>query len=396
MLIIAVIVIIFALVYLDDKLGRLILRNGRKKVVYPKRRSDMALYVNGRHLFADYFAELRRARDHIHILFYIIKHDETTAPFFQLLKEKAAEGVEVRLLTDWVGSLGLPKTLIRSLKASGVEFAYARPPRFPFFIYRLNRRNHRKITVIDGKVGYMGGFNIGREYSGKDANIGEWRDYHLKISGEGVHDLQEQFLHDWEEATGKTVADKRRYFPPLHAGAIRHQLVATDGAALEEQYIDAIRQAKREIMIGSPYFIPSRPLFDELMRAIRRGVRVTVIVPLRADHLFVREAAYPYFYQMLKAGARIYRFYQGFYHAKTIVVDEEWCDVGTANFDRRSLFLNGEINCYVFDRAFTQVVKRAIQRDLTRAEPLTLDFWRKRSLLDRGKESISQLISAWL
>ncbi|AGT33761.1 cardiolipin synthetase [Geobacillus genomosp. 3] len=396
MAVIAVIAIIFMLIYLDDKLGQLAFRNGRKKVVYPERRSDITLYVNGRHLFSDYFAELRRARDHIHILFYIIKSDETTTPFFQILREKAAEGVKVRVLVDWVGSLGLPKALIRSLRASGVEFAYARPPRFPFFIYRLNRRNHRKITVVDGKVGYMGGFNIGREYNGKDANFGEWRDYHLKISGEGVHDLQEQFLHDWEEATGKTVADKPRYFPPLRAGAIRHQLVATDGAALEEQYIDVIRHAKKEIVIGTPYFIPSRPLFNELMRAIKRGVRVTVLVPLKADHLFVREAAHPYFYQMLQAGARVYRFYQGFYHAKTIVVDEEWCDVGTANFDRRSLFLNSEINCYVFDRAFTRLVRQAIERDLTRAEPLTLDFWRNRSLLDRGKESISQLISAWL
>lgn len=396
MVVIAVIAIIFVLIYLDDKLGQLSFRNGRKKVVYPERRSDIALYVNGRHLFADYFAELHRARDHIHILFYIIKSDETTTPFFQILKEKAAEGVKVRVLVDWVGSLGLPKALIRSLRASGVEFAYTRPPCFPFLIYRLNRRNHRKITVIDGRIGYIGGYNIGREYNGKDANFGEWRDYHLKISGEGVYDLQEQFLHDWEEATSKTVADKHRYFPELPAGAIRHQLVATDGSALEEQYIHAIRHAKKEIMIGTPYFIPSRPLFNELMRALKRGVRVTVLVPLKADHLFVREAAYPYFYRMLKAGARVYRFYQGFYHAKTIVIDEEWCDVGTANFDRRSLFLNGEINCYVFDRAFTRLVKQVIERDLTRSEPLTLDFWRNRSLLDRGKESISQLISAWL
>ncbi|MGJ3221786.1 cardiolipin synthase [Geobacillus thermoleovorans] len=396
MSVISVIAIVLLLVYLDDKLGQFIFRNGRKKVVYPERRSDISLYINGRHLFSDYFAELGRARDHIHVLFYIIKNDETSAPFFQILKEKAAAGVKVRVLTDWIGSFGLPKALIRSLEESGVEFAYARKPRFPFFIYRLNRRNHRKITVIDGRVGYIGGFNIGREYNGKDANFGEWRDYHLKVNGEGVHDLQEQFLHDWEEATGRTVPDKHRYFPPLPAGAIRHQLVATNGAALEEQFIEVIRQAKKEIMIGSPYFIPSRPLFNELMQALRRGVRVTVLVPLKADHLFVKEAAYPYFYRLLKAGARIYRFYQGFYHAKTLVIDEEWCDVGTANFDRRSLFLNGEINCYVFDRAFTRLVKRAIERDLLRAEPLTVDFWQKRSLLDRGKQSISQLISAWL
>ncbi|MGZ0087374.1 cardiolipin synthase [Caldibacillus thermoamylovorans] len=390
------IVILFALIYLDDKLGQLVFQNRRKNVVYPQRRSDLSLFVNGNHLFSDYFAELGRARDHIHILFYIIKNDEMTAPFFQLLKKKAAEGVKVRVLVDWVGGLGLPRALVRSLAKSGVEFACARPPRFPFLIYRLNRRNHRKITVIDGRVGYIGGFNIGREYSGKDTNFGEWRDYHIKMNGEGVCDLQKQFLHDWEEATGQTVLDNSRYFPALPAGAVRHQLIATDGSALEEQYIEAIRRAKKEIMIGSPYFIPSRPLFHELIKALERGVRVTVLVPLKADHLFVREAAYPYFAQLLEAGAHVYRFYQGFYHAKTLIIDDEWCDIGTANFDRRSLFFNSEINCYVFDRAFTHLVKQAFKRDLTRSEPLTLAVLERRSLLDRGKQSISQLISAWL
>jgi cardiolipin synthase A/B len=395
MIVFFVIVIILALIFLDDKLGTFVFQHRNKKIVYPRRHSDISFFINGTHLFSDYFAEIRQAKHHIHILFYIIKDDEASEPFFQLLKQKAKEGVRVRLLVDWVGSFGLPKALIRSLKASGIEFAYTYKPRFPFFFYWLNRRNHRKITVIDGKIGYIGGFNIGREYVGKDPNFGEWRDYHLKITGEGVHDLQTQFLRDWEEATNTAIA-KAEYFPPLQAGAIAHQLVAKDGHALEQHFIDFIGRAKKEIIIGSPYFIPSRPVMNALLDALRRGVNVTVLVPLKADHLLVKEAAYPYFYRLLKAGARIYRFYQGFYHAKTIVVDEECCDIGTANFDKRSLFFNSEINCYIHDRDFVQKVKKAIAHDLARSEPLTPDFWKKRTLWERGKESIATLLSAWL
>jgi cardiolipin synthase len=395
MIVFFVIAIILALIYLDGKLGRLVFQHKNKKIVYPRRHSDISFFINGTHLFSDYFAEIRKAKHHIHILFYIIKDDETSQPFFQLLKQKAKEGVRIRILVDWVGSFGLPKALIRSLKASGIEFAYTRKPRFPFFFYWLNRRNHRKITVIDGKIGYVGGFNIGKEYLGKDPNFGEWRDYHLKITGEGVYDLQTQFLRDWEEAT-KTTFAKDEYFPPLQAGAIAHQLVAKDGNALEQHFIDVIGRAKKEIIIGSPYFIPSRSVMNALLDALRRGVNVTVLVPLKADHLLVKEAAYPYFYRLLKAGARIYHFYQGFYHAKTMVVDAEWCDIGTANFDKRSLFLNSEINCYIYDRDFVQKVKKAIANDLARSERLTLDFWKKRTLWDRGKESISTLLSAWL
>jgi cardiolipin synthase A/B len=395
MIVLFVIVIILALIYLDDKLGEYFYKKKKEKIVYPERQSDLSFFINGTHLFADYFAEIRKATHHIHILFYIVKTDEISQQFFQLLKQKAEEGVRVRLLVDWVGSFGLPKKLIRSLKESGIEFAYAHKPRFPFFFYRLNRRNHRKITVIDGKIGYIGGFNIGKEYVGQDPKFGEWRDYHLKIVGEGVGDLQMQFCRDWKEATNISIVEDQ-YFPPLQKGTVSHQLAATNGYLLEQQFIDFIRQAKKELIIGSPYFIPSSAVMNALLDALSRGVKVTILVPLKADHLFVKEAAYPYFYRLLKAGAHIYRFYQGFYHAKTMVIDEDCCDIGTTNFDKRSFFLNSEINCYIYDRNFVQQVKEAIRHDLARSEPLTLDFWKKRTLWQRGKESISTLLSAWL
>lgn len=389
------VVAILLLVALDEWLGRRRKRHAPKKE-YPLRKSDMTLFTNGHHLFADYFLEIQKATHHIHVLFYIVKTDDISQQFFSLLQQKAKEGVEVRLLVDWIGGFRLPRKTIRSLKKSGVRFAFSQKPSFPYFFYQLNRRNHRKITVIDGNIGYIGGFNIGKEYVGQDVNFGDWRDYHLKICGEGVIDLQAQFFDDWKMATKERGPTKKQYFPPLPSGTVVHRFIATNGDGLEEDFARLIRQAKREIIIGSPYFIPGKKVMEALIDARKRGVAVTIVVPLKADHLFVKEAAFPYFYRLLKKGAHIYRFYQGFYHAKTIIVDDDICDIGTANFDKRSFFLNGEMNCFIYDKEFTEQMKRVIRHELSRSEPLTLDWWKKRSIWERGKESISTLLSQWL
>ncbi|QPA30862.1 cardiolipin synthase [Thermaerobacillus caldiproteolyticus] len=395
MVVLLLVIIILALIMLDEKLGEKMYQSKRMQTKYPRRHSDFSFFMSGPHLFSDYFQTIREANHHIHVLFYIVKTDEISQQFFDLLKQKVQEGVEVRLLVDWVGGFELPKKMIRSLEESGIQFAYAHKPTFPFFLYKLNRRNHRKITVIDGRIGYIGGFNIGKEYIDQDPDFGEWRDYHLKMTGEGVNDLQAQFCHDWKEATKEQIKGKK-YFPTLPKGAISHQLIATNGHSLEQKFIRFIHQAKQEIIIGTPYFIPGHDVMKALLEALQRGVSVTILVPLKADHPFVKEAAFPYFYRLLKEGAHIYQFYQGFYHAKIMVIDGECCDIGTANFDKRSFFLNSEIHCYIYDQKFVQQVKNAIQQDLARSERLTLDFWRHRTIWQRGKESISTLISGWL
>ncbi|ANB60932.1 cardiolipin synthase [Anoxybacillus amylolyticus] len=389
------VVAILLLIVLDEWLGRRRKRHAPKKE-YPLRQSNITLFTNGQHLFADYFLEIKKATHHIHVLFYIVKTDDISQQFFFFLQQKAKEGVEVRLLVDWVGGFRLSRKTIRSLKESGVRFAFSQKPSFPYFFYQLNRRNHRKITVIDGKIGYIGGFNIGKEYIGQDTDFGDWRDYHLKINGEGVMDLQTQFLTDWKAATAEVLQQETRYFPELPRGTIVHRFIATNGNGLEEDFAHLIRQAKREIIIGSPYFIPSKKVMKALIDALKHGVAVTILVPLKADHPLVKEAALPYFYRLLKHGAHIYRFYQGFYHAKTIIIDDDVCDIGTANFDKRSFFLNGEMNCFIYDRAFTQQMKHVIRYELSRSERLTLDWWKKRSVWERGKESISALLERWL
>jgi cardiolipin synthase A/B len=392
------IVILLLLIVLDDKLGQKIYRSATVRREYPKRKSNLKFFVHGKPLFDDYFEAIKQAKHHIHILFYIVKTDQISQQFFTLLKQKAKEGIEVRLLVDWVGSFGLPRKLIRSLQESGVKFAYSNKPTFPYFFYKLNRRNHRKITVIDGQIGYIGGFNIGKEYIGQDPKFGEWRDYHLKVTGEGVQDLQTQFFYDWAAATKEKLFGKNDYFPNIEPGsdAVTQQFIATNGHSLEDDYVRLIQQTKKELIIGSPYFIPGKKVMRALLDALRRGVNITILVPLKADHPFVKEAAFPYFYRLLKGGASIYRFYAGFYHAKVIIVDDDLCDIGTTNFDKRSFFLNSEINCYIHNQQFVKLVRDAVYRDIADAERLTLDFWRKRTLWERGKESLSTLISGLL
>ncbi|MFZ3589102.1 cardiolipin synthase [Bacillus sp. DJP31] len=387
-------IILWALI--DFKLGRHFHIKRILKQEFPFRKSTITLFNTGQKLYDDLFQQIEKATKHVHILFYILKDDKVSEAFLELLMDKAKQGLEVRLLLDRIGSNKLSKKKMKELRENGVFFTFCHIPKFPFYFYSLNERNHRKISVIDGKVGYIGGFNIGREYIGQDPKLGDWRDYHLRIEGEGVQDLQKQFLHDWEDSTKERLHLNDLYFPPLLTGEILHKFVPTDGAYLQHIFQELIQTAKEELIIGTPYFIPGKTIFNDLIEAANRGVVVKIIVPMKADHFFVREAAFPYFKQLLEAGCKVYRYYYGFFHAKVIVKDGQICDIGTANFDKRSLYLNHEINCLIYDQPFVQLVKSTLEKDLDFAEELTLEDLKKRSLLQRGKEKISTILSKFL
>jgi cardiolipin synthase A/B len=391
-LIIAVIVL---WVIIDFLLGRKQHLAKAKKIVFPDRYSDMRIFAKGPELFDDLFSEIKKARQHIHILFYIIKDDKISHEFVSLLKEKAREGIEVRLLVDWVGS-NLKRKTIQSLKNAGVEFAYTHKPKLPFLLYSSQVRNHRKITVIDGHIGYLGGFNIGDEYNDKNPKLSPWRDYHLKLTGEGAFDLQEEFLRDWHCAMKVNLLQNKTYFPDLAKGAIRQQFVPTEGEALEDLIATLISEAKHSLIIGTPYFIPSKKVFDHLQAAIRRGVSVTVLVPYKSDHILVKEASYRYLRPLLKDGADVYQYMKGFYHAKVITIDDNICDIGTANFDKRSMFLNYELNCLIYDPSFIKKVKHILTEDMLNSRKASLaDFSRVNWFLS-FKEAAARTISFFL
>jgi cardiolipin synthase len=391
------IAIIIGWLVLDLHFGRKKHLKEIKRLSFPKRQGEIQLYTDGNLLFKDFFDDMRNATHHIHSLFYIVRNDHASKEFLAILKEKALQGVEVRLLLDYLGSSDVKKETIQELKRHNIQVEYYNKPAFPFFFFSINQRIHRKITVVDGKVGYVGGFNIGNEYLGQDPKFGVWRDYHLKLEGEGVQDLQTQFLQNWEEA-GDFPSNERgaEYYPDLLKGSITHQLVPTNGGHLSNTFFKLIRNAEKSIIICTPYFIPSDPLLEELLKALARGVKVTVLAPAKADHPLVMDAAFPYFATIIEAGAEVYRFYLGFYHAKVMVIDDHTCDIGTANFDKRSLFLNYEINCLIFDEEFVQKTVEEIHKDIHNSEKLTLEFIHNRSWLDKSKEQLSKLISPLL
>lgn len=391
-----ILLILFILLWIDFQWGQKQNAQKTRPITFPRRRSNLVLFSSGPELFQDLFTEIEKAQKHIHILFFIIKNDSFSQRFLNLLAKKAESGVEVRLLVDRIGGHKLSKLAIEKLKQSGVSFSYCFKPRFPFLFYYLQKRNHRKITVIDGRIGYFGGLNIGKEYINQDPLLNPWRDYHLKMTGEGVQDLQTVFLTDWLSATKENQLHHAKYFPSLSPGKQEHQLFTVDGEGLEQRFIQLIREAKEYIVIGTPYFIPSKTLFTELRQAIGRGVQLTVIVPKKSDHPLVKEASYRYFRVLLKEGATIMQFHKGFYHAKTILIDQKICDIGTANFDKRSLFLNSEINSLMFDPHSMEQVNKQLSSDLMDSAPIIEKALWHPNIVQKIKEGLSCLMSPLL
>ncbi|WP_416828050.1 cardiolipin synthase [Ectobacillus polymachus] len=362
----------------------------------PLRLSHFQMYTDGEALYKQLFHDIGQANHHIHILFFIVKNDEISSSFLNLLIEKAEQGVEVRLLLDRLGSRSLSKQSIRQLHEGGVHFSYCHLVKLPFLFFSANERNHRKIAILDGRIGYIGGFNIGEEYLGHNEYLGNWRDYHLRLTGEGVYDLQQQFLHDWRDETRENLVQSNAYYPAVSKGTVLHRFIPTDGVYLQKTFLDLIDQAKHEIYIGTPYFIPSRSLYASLISAAKRGVRITILVPEKADHPFVREARLPYFRKLHRVGCKLYEYTDGFYHAKIVIIDHSICDIGTANFDLRSLYLNHEINCLIYDCNFISSIKKECEKDIQHARLISEEELAAGPLYVRWKEWFATLISFFL
>jgi cardiolipin synthase A/B len=361
-----------------------------------KTRGEMQFISTGYHFFDALFRDISEASIHIHIQFYILRDDELGQELCSLLIRKAEEGVKVRLLLDLLGSHGVKKETIQSLKQAGIHFQYSNKPGFPYFLYRINHRNHRKVAIIDGKIGYIGGYNVGNEYIGKDTKLGDWRDYHLKVKGPINDALQQSFIADWNVASGENL-EAPLIDNPIEGAQKEFMLVHSNGDAVYRFFYEKIQRAKKSILIGSPYFIPGKKMNRALLRALKRGVKLTLLIPMKPDHILVQEASFLYLKPLLEAGAEIYQFHEGFYHSKVVMFDEEICDIGTANFDFRSFFFNDEINCIFTEKAYIQEVKKVIESDLARSEKLTLKHLKKiRTLKVRLKEAAGFIISPFL
>lgn len=361
--------------------------------------NSVTIFTDGNQKFNQLFRDIDMAKNYIHIQYYIIKNDNLGRKLIKALTVKAKEGVKVRVLYDELGSRGLPKRLFKEFRAAGGQVEVFFPSKFRFINLRMNFRNHRKLVIIDGKIGYVGGFNVGDEYLGLNSRFGYWRDTHLRIQGAAVYALQTRFILDWNQASDDYDVD---YVPNLYPEDVSHGSVGiqivTSGPdsefhQIKNGYIRMIMSAKKSIFIQTPYFIPDSSLLDSLRIACLSGVEVNIMIPNKPDHPFVYWATLSHVAELLKIGANIYIYNNGFVHAKTLVVDEEISSVGTANIDYRSFKLNFEVNAFLYDEGISKKLTEIFKEDIKVSKLLSLEEYYKRSLLFRLKESISRLLS---
>jgi cardiolipin synthase A/B len=393
------VIILLLLILIDYVFGRLYHLKHVKKHDFPVRHSHITIFTSGPLLFEKMLADITEAKHHIHMLFYIFRNDEFGMTLLKLLEQKASEGVKVRILIDRIGSHRFPRKLMKKMSLKGVEMEYCHTPSFPFFFFHLQNRNHRKITVIDGKIGYLGGFNVGNEYMDLHKRLSPWRDCHVRFTGEGVWDLQKQFMTDWTEATwrGIELTEKELYYPDLPRGNVQHQFFAFEGDCWEDKVSEMISYAKKSVIIGSPYFIPSKKAFGAILDAIKRGVEIILIVPEMSDHLFIQEASYRFLRKLIRFNCcSVYRYRNGFYHAKIFIIDDHICSIGTANFDNRSFYFNHELNSLFKDPDMVNEMLDIAKIDLSKSTKLTANMLQHRNLSGVLKEWVAILLSPLL
>lgn len=361
--------------------------------------NSVQVFFEGHSLFDAMFKQIEEAREHVHLLYYIIRNDELGKKLVDLLVKKAEQGVEVRLLYDAVGSTGIPSRLFRPLIAAGGEVVSFFPSSIPFLNFRVNFRNHRKLTIVDGKVGFIGGFNIGDEYLGKDKKLGYWRDTHLQMEGKAVYMLQARFFLDWNLSAPKRMQESFAYFPEMNEpkGDIGLQIVSSGPNSEKQQikhaYLKMIYKARKRIYVQTPYFIPDDSMLTALKMAAMSGVDVRVMVPGRPDHLMVFWATHSYLGELLKSGVRCFLYEKGFMHAKTMVVDTQLSSVGTANVDIRSFKLNFETNAFLYDTQMAQQLEDLFMMDLEDCREMTVEEYLNRPMRSRMQESLTRLLS---
>ncbi len=372
----------------------------------------VGVLIDGPNTYAAIESELKAARHHIHLETFIFGADDIGHRFGDLLIQKRKEGVEVRVLYDSVGSMDTPKGFFENLRHQGIEVREFRPmnpiknPR----IWDIQNRDHRKIIVIDGKVGFAGGINIDSTYSsastsrpGPKRGIEDgWRDTHLRIQGPAVTQLQALFLDSWQQAGDAVkVGEGDKYFPPpKSAGDTLVTIVGNDSESddrsLYGTYLAAFTHATRRLWITHAYFAPNSELLEAMTEAARRGVDVRLIVPAFTDSSLVLNATQSTFTPLLQSGVKIFELKDALLHAKSVVIDGTVSIVGSANLDMRSFIHNDEVNAIIISRDFGQRMEEVFRRDERASRAVTLERWQKRSLWQRMKEFGVKLFSYWL
>ncbi len=362
--------------------------------------NQVEILTNGEEKFPKLIEKLKLAKSHIHLEYYIYSEDDVGKEISEILIQKALAGIEVKLIVDGVGSFKLKKAFLRKLRKSGIEVHSFMPVLFPLFTSKINYRDHRKIVVIDGEIGFTGGINLDERYLNNGKHHLYWRDTHLMISGEGVKSLQFLFLLNWQFASGEEL-EPDKYFPASSFQGNHHMQINASGpdwdlASIKDSFFLAINSAKENIRIATPYFIPNESIMNAITVASKSGVDVEIMLPFVSDSWIVQSASMSFITKLLKNNVRVFLYKKGFLHAKTLTIDNEFSSVGSANMDYRSFDLNHEVNTYLYDKNLTQQLNAQFDMDRTDCVEINFEEWKNRKVSQKLQESLCRLLAPLL
>ena len=386
----------------------MIFQNLRNSYTLVENNSSIKFYFTGREALDAMYSAIERAKSHVHLQSYIFEDDAIGKKFSHLLMKKASEGVEVRVIYDGVGSISLKKNFIRRMEAAGVEMLCFAKVRILMPTSRLNYRNHRKILVVDGKVGFLGGVNIADRYYYGNGQ-GPWHDTHMKIEGESVISLQTSFFMDRYFILNRKLKRTSKYYPhpkfEWKSSEGEWKSIATQTltsgpdsywASIMQCYFSAITMARKHIYIVSPYFTPNESVLNAIKIAALGNIDVRIMLPDKSDTKLAHFSTMSYISELLEAGVKIYLFKKGFNHSKVMSIDGEVSIVGSANMDNRSFEHNFEIMQVIYDRGSASIIEKQFLKDAAACTQMTLLKWAKRGKKEKIAECVARLCSPLL
>ncbi len=376
------------------RLAQLQLRSGKFLLLSGNRAQVLQ---DGEETFAAIFTALEQAQSFIHIEYYIFEEGDLADRIADILIEKVKQGVQARLAYDGVGSWSLSKQYCQRLEEAGVEVFPFMPVRFGPLANRLNYRNHRKIVVVDGQVGFTGGINVSDKYIKGDPELGSWRDTHLRLEGRAVNFLQYIFLTDWQFVSGQNLLTAEHFPEHDSVGPTPVQVSASgpdsDYASIHQTFVSMLYGAREYIYLANAYLIPDESMLMALKSTALSGVDVRLMIPEASDSFVVKWSTRSYLEELLAAGVKVYFYQKGFLHSKVIVADDALASVGTANLDIRSFEQNFELNALMYDADIARQLKARFMADVQDCRLLSLETYRQRPRIDRVKESVFRVLS---
>lgn len=361
--------------------------------------NDVQVFTDGYSMYQELFRRIAKAKHHIHLEFYIFEDDAVGRLLRDLLIDKAREGVSVRLLYDDVGCWDVNPMFYDEMLCEGIEVRSFLKVRFPQFTSKVNYRNHRKLAIIDGKVGFIGGMNIALRYL-KGVPWGVWRDTHICLKGKAVYGIQTAFLTDWF-AVDRTLLTSAQYFPKMDTvGTSVAQIVTSDPVGewhdIMLGLVKAISCAQRYIYVETPYFLPTEQVMAAFQTAALSGVDVRLMIPKKADAFITHKGTMSYLDELMKSGVKVYFYRAGFLHSKLWVADDEWASVGSTNLDFRSFEHNFEANAFFYDEKTVCTMKEIFLEDMKKCMTLSQKIWDKRSFKNKIVESVVRMLAPLL